>query len=666
MNKSGHRCRVSSCFDRRDKIFAFNFLLTILQLFHCHSIFHISYCILFSKQGDCSGDLQTLTQLDCPVPGMAYSLVHSYAGQALINGFNWVDHYDYSHGAVQYQNQSSAAALGLWSVDPLTGSVRLGVDHTNIYDPSSGRPSIRLESKEAFNHGLFIADFSHMPPAQCGVWPAFWAYGPDWPNSGEVDMIEGVNTSPRNLISAHTNDGCMLGNAAQMASGAVQSIDCSESAGSVGCGYAPPPSDETSYGESFNTAGGGIYAMQWDGDYIKVWHFDRRSIPRDIIAGKPEPGRWGRPEAVFGGPSCDVDSNFRDLSLVINIDFCGDWGNAVWEPDGCSALGPSCAAYVAHNPAAFNNTYWEVNYINAYAWIPSTTTSVNLPTHIHSGTTVRPSASRSPSVNLGTSHSAQSSTSMKTSSRVHPSSQSSSDSSTTSHHGKPAATNTSPSTHRSGSRSASVSLSTFHRAEPSAHTNPSSHVHPSVSRSASVNLSTPVRIEPSASVNSSAHARPFVSGEPSLPAPHGVLLHTYSSSTLFSVASHGIPSSISRLASATSSSRAGRPLVAIDEAIPTSVMASTSPAGSSDSVRGRPLEDCDGSLANDAHSQVTPSTEVADGTVTVMATLTYKMGCADRPSQVVAETLVKPVVVQTSCACVVDVLVPVLVLSADS
>lgn len=103
---------------------------------------------------------------------MAYSLVNSYAGNALINGFNWVDGRDYSNGFVRYQSQSNAANKGLFAVDEKTGVVRIGVDHQNTYETSAGRPSIRIESKEAYNHGLFIADFLHMPPSQCGVWPA--------------------------------------------------------------------------------------------------------------------------------------------------------------------------------------------------------------------------------------------------------------------------------------------------------------------------------------------------------------------------------------------------------------------------------------------------------------------------------------------------------------
>lgn len=101
-----------------------------------------------------------------------YSLATSYAGNSLLSGFNWIDTRDYSNGFVKYQSQANAAAAGLFAVDPETGAVRIGVDHTNTYSFSEGRPSIRIESKRAYNQGLFIADFLHMPPSQCGVWPA--------------------------------------------------------------------------------------------------------------------------------------------------------------------------------------------------------------------------------------------------------------------------------------------------------------------------------------------------------------------------------------------------------------------------------------------------------------------------------------------------------------
>jgi hypothetical protein len=58
------------------------------------------------------------------------------------------------------------------------------------------------------------------------------------------------------------------------------------------------------------------------------------------------------------------------MSIVLNINFCGDYGNAVWDKDGCNALAPTCNEWVANNPAAFANAYWDINYIDAYVQGP--------------------------------------------------------------------------------------------------------------------------------------------------------------------------------------------------------------------------------------------------------------------------------------------------------
>ncbi|KAG8425149.1 hypothetical protein J3458_001881 [Metarhizium acridum] len=298
----------------------------------------------------------------------SYALATSYAGESLLSGFNWFDGADPSHGYVSYQSRRNAEALGLYSVDEKTGVVRLGVDSTNMYSLTAGRPSIRLESKEAFNHGLFIADFLHMPPSQCGLWPAFWSYGPNWPAGGEVDIIEGANDQRSNLLSAHTVAGCTISKSLMGEfSGVQRDTDCNVGSNNVGCGYSSPAGDTSAYGDGFNAANGGVYAMEWDDELIKIWHFARSKIPKDITNKTPDTAGWGLPDAIFGGRGCDVDNFFKDMSLVININFCGDWGNAIWgKSDGCAKYAATCSEYVANNPEAFANAYWDVRYIEAY------------------------------------------------------------------------------------------------------------------------------------------------------------------------------------------------------------------------------------------------------------------------------------------------------------
>ncbi|KAF4470761.1 mixed-linked glucanase precursor MLG1 [Fusarium albosuccineum] len=300
---------------------------------------------------------------------MDYSLAHSYIGESLISGFRWHDGPDLSNGFVSYQNQKNALDLDLYSVDPSSKAVRLGVDSTNKYGLNEGRPSIRLESKDSYQHGLFIADFLHMPPSQCGTWPAFWAYGADWPMGGEIDIIEGANLAYTNVMSGHTSEDCMLDPEDEgLFSGERRNLDCYVGQANIGCGFNPPASDSSSYGDGFNAANGGVYAMEWDSEYIKIWHFPRGAIPADIEAKKPDPEKWGLPQALFGGSKCDVDKYYSNMNIVLNINFCGDYGEGTWNSFAtCKALAPTCKEYVANNPDAFENAYWDVSYIDVYA-----------------------------------------------------------------------------------------------------------------------------------------------------------------------------------------------------------------------------------------------------------------------------------------------------------
>ena len=79
----------------------------------------------------------------------------------------------------------------------------------NKYPAGRGRPSVRIETKARYNSGLFIYDIDHMPTGP-GSWPAFWAYGGNWPNNGEIDILEGVNENTFNYMALHTRQGCSM------------------------------------------------------------------------------------------------------------------------------------------------------------------------------------------------------------------------------------------------------------------------------------------------------------------------------------------------------------------------------------------------------------------------------------------------------------------------
>jgi hypothetical protein len=77
-------------------------------------------------------------------------------------------------GYVQYVNAQQAQQLGLVKMEG--GRVYMGVDADKpVESPEPGRKSVRIQSKQAYNQALVIADFAHVPGSACGSWPALYA-----------------------------------------------------------------------------------------------------------------------------------------------------------------------------------------------------------------------------------------------------------------------------------------------------------------------------------------------------------------------------------------------------------------------------------------------------------------------------------------------------------
>ncbi|OIW34780.1 glycoside hydrolase family 16 protein [Coniochaeta ligniaria NRRL 30616] len=285
------------------------------------------------------------------------------------NFFNKVDFFsgpDPTNGFVKYVDAATADSGGLAGFTQ--GGVYLGVDNKN--PTTAGRASTRVTTKTAYTKGLFIADIAHMPAGtgeggSCGLWPAFWMFGPNWPASGEIDIIEGVNNQSSNAVTLHTSPGCTMTNTGAVASTKLVHDDCQ---GNQGCGQQTSASNN--YGSGFNAAGGGVYALEWTSDHISVWFFARSDpmVARLNATGVvPDPTTFGQPIARFVGNSCNFDDHFMNNNLVFNIDYCGDWAGQVWSQDPtCSQLAPTCSQYVAEHPEAFIEAYWLINSIKVY------------------------------------------------------------------------------------------------------------------------------------------------------------------------------------------------------------------------------------------------------------------------------------------------------------
>lgn len=294
-----------------------------------------------------------------------YVLDSFYDVNNFFDEFSFFSEQDPTNGFVEYVNSDTAFNMNLASTDD--NVIRVGADSTEA-NPANGRKSVRMTSNKAFTHGLIIGDFSHMPGSDCGVWPAFWTFGPEWPNSGEIDIIEGVNDQASTDITLHTGPGCTITNEGTDPTTELVGTDCGAGNGNTGCGQQT--SNTLNYGDGFNGIEGGVYAMEWTSDFIAVWFFARDAIPNDILDGNPDPSSWGLAAAKFvGSPGCDLDSFFRDHNIIINTTFCGDWAGApdVWDNNPvCSARAATCQDFVANNPEEFSEAYWVINNISVY------------------------------------------------------------------------------------------------------------------------------------------------------------------------------------------------------------------------------------------------------------------------------------------------------------
>jgi len=285
----------------------------------------------------------------------AYQLATSFQGTNFFDGWDFWTTADPTHGYVNYVGRNTAQQQGL--INATSSSAYIGSDYKNVAS-GNGRSSVRLTSQKSFNNGLFIIDLSHMPTG-CGTWPAWWTVGPNWPAGGEIDVIEGVNVNNNDQTTLHTNAGCSMASEDRSKfSGNLVNADCQ---GNTGCGIT---TGSGSYGASFNSHQGGVFAMEWTSQFIQTFYWPRGSIPADVNSASPNPSSWGKPYAYFQeGGNCP-SSHFHDHQIVFDLTFCGDWAGNVFAQD-CPGKG-SCTDYVKNNPAAFKDAYWTIQYVKVF------------------------------------------------------------------------------------------------------------------------------------------------------------------------------------------------------------------------------------------------------------------------------------------------------------
>ncbi len=303
-----------------------------------------------------------------------YQQIGNYSGFDFFDHFSFFSGPDPTAGFVKYLDMDTAnstSLAGFVSTDQGTVAY-LGADSSSI--AKDGRPSTRIESINTFNSStLFITDVRHHPGGNCGVWSAFWLVGPQWPQNGEIDLLENINLATKNKYVLHTGTNLAVSNFSDPAianstgmnmRGEFSNLNCSAAAeGNIGCVVEGQPG---TFGKDFNANGGGIIVLEYLPQAISVWQFNRTEIPEDILNGTPSPSSWPEKQAHFmADDGQTLESYFQSLRMVFNTDICGSWINKGWLDSECGHLAPTCKDY-AQNATAFKDAYWLINGVQVY------------------------------------------------------------------------------------------------------------------------------------------------------------------------------------------------------------------------------------------------------------------------------------------------------------
>lgn len=304
--------------------------------------------------------------------GSGYSLTTHAEGQAFFDLFRF-DSHSSNGGVANYVDESTA-----WN-DKLV-AVKHNKAHIRVSQEGNGptRDSVKLVSKQQYTEGLYVFDVERMPQV-CGAWPAIWTTGDNWPQGGEIDILEVVSHQSKNSFSVHTGEGCWAGSSGYTGRAMLatqNALNCNADAtSSQGCGFRTARNNTAGIGA--NAHGGGVYVMEWSSAGIKAWMFERDSIPKDLTNKAPNPSSWSTPDMYISASSCDPSTYFTPQNFIVNTELCGTWPDGVWAQDNsyagqsegscASTTGfATCAEYVASRGWDFKHAYWRIASFSIY------------------------------------------------------------------------------------------------------------------------------------------------------------------------------------------------------------------------------------------------------------------------------------------------------------
>ncbi|BGP12147.1 hypothetical protein JCM10213_004712 [Rhodosporidiobolus nylandii] len=302
-----------------------------------------------------------------------YSLTKNCEGDSFLDCFQF-DTTAGNGGIANFVDEATAKAKELFAV-------KNGKFHMRVHPvaDNGALDAIKLATKEQYSEGLYIWDVERMPQV-CGVWPAIWSTGDDWPNNGEIDVVEYVSHQSMNSMSVHTGTGCWAGSTGYTGKPMMQdkskALNCdADATSSQGCGFRT--ADDNTAGIGANYKKDGVYAVEWSSAGIKGWFFPRDSIPSDITSKNPDPSSWDTPVMYISADSCNPSTYFGPQTWIINTQLCGTWAaGTVWNTDNsyagqegsCASMTghDTCESYVLNTAHDFKHAYWRIGSFRIY------------------------------------------------------------------------------------------------------------------------------------------------------------------------------------------------------------------------------------------------------------------------------------------------------------
>jgi len=273
----------------------------------------------------------------------SYRLDWAAQGHSFFDGFNFVTQ-DMNHGAAHYLDRGEAMSARVIEAHGSFAILRAG-QRDPVYKYK--RYTAKIATTRSWTHFLAVMRFSHVPYG-CGVWPAFFTLAPgkQWPNGGEVDILEYVNDDV-SKTSFHTGESCRLSPGAVNKYGSMpdrndMNYECkTQYPEHLGCA----PNKWMRSGESW-ARNPGVLAVERTADALRIFFLPEGRVPGDLLAGAPRPDSWDRSLLVsyypFSASGCSP-SVMTAQQFVLGIGFCGDWASKVWGDSGrCMAKTHNC------------------------------------------------------------------------------------------------------------------------------------------------------------------------------------------------------------------------------------------------------------------------------------------------------------------------------------